>query len=187
MPSDVEISNIQSHRFRYSRWVARRSAAVAMIAFYALMVWVLMGWGDVNNFLEVAVLVTAAIPALVYIILSRHALTRLVVSPDGINAPYGILRQIGWNEIDTARYMPKRPLFLPPREWLLLTLKSDVAPLNRIPLPANIEKWLFTRSDIRIPLHVLSAPSGEVLSSIERFMPVVEMDLQPDLPVLHRF
>ncbi len=187
MPTDSEQSNFRTDRFLYSRWAARRTAAFMMIILYAFLIWPLVGQGGrLNSWMEVLVIATAAIFALVYVIISRHPITRLLVGPDGLHAPYGILRQVGWHEIESVEYIHRRPLFLPPREWLVLSLKPQSAPLSRLPVPANFESWLIRNAGLRIPLHKLRAPSGEVLSSIERFMPVVDMDLQTDIAASQR-
>ena len=187
MPTDTEQSNFRTHRFRYSRWAARRTAAFMMIILYAFLIWPLFSRGSgLNSWMEVIVIAIATIVALVYVIISRHPITRLLVGPDGLHAPYGLLRQVGWHEIDSAEYIQKRPLFLPPREWLVLSLKPEAGPLSRLPVPARVENWLIRKAGLRIPLHMLRAPSGEVLSSIERFMPVVEMDLQTDVAASQR-
>lgn len=178
MPTDLDTTTLQTHRFLYNRWAARRTAAFTMVILYAFLLWVILGQGGrLSSWLELVVIVTAAVVALVYLVLSRHHITRLCVGPDGIWSPYGMLRQIAWHEIESARYMAKRPLFLPSREWLHLTLKPGTGPLARIPLPSALENWI-GHAGVRIPLHVLRAPSGEVLASVERFMPVAETDLQ---------
>ena len=187
MLTDTVQSDFRTHRFRYSRWAARRTAAVMMIILYAFLIWPLVGEGDhQNSWMEVLIIATAALVALVYVIISRHPITRLTVGPDGLAAPYGILRQVKWHEIESAKYTQKRPLFLPAREWLVLSLKPEAAPLSRLPVPPVIENWLIQNAGLRIPLHMLRAPSGEVISSIERFMPVVEMELHTDITASQR-
>lgn len=180
MPSQDDQTSSRTHKFRYSRWAARRTAALTMVVLYSFLLWLILGQdGQPGNWLQLLLIIGTAAVAFVFLVISRHPVTRLCVGPEGIFIPYGILRQIGWHEIEIADYTVKRPMFFGPREWLELSLKPDAAPLLRVPFPMIIEKWLIGRT-IRIPLHVLRSPSGEVLSSVERFMPVVETDLQTD-------
>ena len=177
----AEHTTLDTHRFLYNRWAARRTAAFMMIVLYVVLIWIILGQGSsLNSWLEFFVIGSAAAFALVFIVISRHPITRLLVCPEGISAPYGILRQIAWHEIEAARYIPKRPLLLAPREWIHLQLKPNVSNLSRLPLPPLFDKWL-ARTGVWIPMHLLRAPSGEILSSVERFMTVIETDLEPEL------
>ncbi len=186
----AEHSTGETHRFVSNRWAARRAAAAMMVVLYAIILWIVLGKeSDLSSWFEFTIISFIAALALVFLIISRHPITRLRVGPDGVSVPFGILRQVAWHEIQDAHYILKRPLILPPREWMHLTLKPKGTTISRVPLPAGVQNWL-RRVGIWIPLHLLRDPSGEILSSIERFMPVTESDLDPqpsERPGFRRF
>lgn len=179
--ADFDQSKHQTHRFLYSRWVARRTAAVTMVIFYAILLYVLTGHEQrVSTWIAGPLVGIVFLTALGFLIISRHPITRLTVGPGGISTPFGLQRRVGWGEIETISFVSRHPLFLPQREWLIVSLKPGAPPLSRIPLPGAVQQWLHPKDTMRIPLHVLRAKSNDVIFSVERFVQVTEID-----PVAH--
>ena len=166
--------------FLYNRWVARRTAAMTMIVLYLCLIWVILGQDGASYPLRALVIIACALFAAIFMVISRHPITRLRVGPDGLTAPFGLMRRIKWQDIESAHYVPKRPLLWYAQEWLHVRLKPGTTGVLRIPLPRNLEEWVLEKVGVHVPLHALHDPSGEVLASIERFMPVLQTDLAPE-------
>jgi hypothetical protein len=151
-----------------------------MIVLYAVLLWIIFGNGHESLFgwVELALVLSAAAVSVVFIILSRHSFPLLRVGPDGLEFPLRPYRRIEWHEIERALYIPHRPLFWSAREWLQIELRPDSSGPFPIPFFGRLRRWFMPNATLRVPLHVLRAPSGDVLSSVERFMQVVETDLQ---------
>ena len=139
--------------------------------------WIIMGRSGPGYYLEAIVLAACGGMAALFLIISRHPITRLKVGPDGITSPFGLMRRIRWHDIEKAQYILKRPIFWYEQEWLHIQLKPGTIGVLRFPMPAKLELWLLDRIGVFVPLHALADPSGEVLASIECFMPVVQTDL----------
>ena len=162
--------------FLYSRWVARRTAAMTMIVLYACILWVMFGKSSDGYLLEALILAACGGIAAIYMIISRHPVTRLHIGPDGISAPFGTIRHVKWRDIDKAVYVPKHHILWYPQEWLVFQLKPGTTGILRIPMPRKIEQWILDRLGVRFPLHALGNPSQDVLESVECFMPVLQAD-----------
>lgn len=170
-----------THRFRYSRWVARRTAALTLVVLYGTLVAVIFGRHDgVIGLAEAMIVAACAGIAALYMVIARHPVTRLTVGPEGIASPLGLMRRIAWHQIEGARYAQRAPVFWYGQEWLHLDLKPGTSGLLRLPLPEGIEARLLERTGISIPLHRLRDPSGVVLGSVERFMPVAHDTPEPE-------
>jgi hypothetical protein len=175
---DLQSMPSTTHRFLYNRWMARRTVAMAMILLYPTLIAMIFGNpGPILALFEGLVLGVCLVVATVFMIISRHPVTRLTVGPDGLTSPFGLLRSIAWHEIERAHYVPRRPVFWHAQEWLYLELRPRTSGVLRLPLPSWIEAWFLSRLGVRVPLHALRDPSGEVLASIERFVSVIQTDL----------
>jgi len=182
MPTDAvtwpEMHATETHSFRHSRWAARRIASVAMIVLYSGLIWVIFGngTGAVPDWIEVALLASAALFATIFLILSRHPVSLLRVGPDGLEFPFKIYQKIEWHEVERASYVPYGSPAWSAHEWLRIELRPGRARHFSPSLAGFFRRWFTPRSRLYVPLHDLRAPSGDVLSSVERFVPVVESE-----------
>ena len=151
-----------------------------MLVLYGFLLWLLFGQAArLNNFFEFVVVVVAAAVALIYVILSRHPITRLRIGPKGISAPYGIIRRIAWDEVDRVEYQDLRSIMFPRRDVLVVSFKPGIPQVAKVPLPEFAEDWLHRRG-LRVPLNVLRDPLAEVLNTVEQYAHGLETDLQSE-------
>lgn len=176
----LERQALETHHFRYCKGFARRSAALPLIILYAILVWQLFGTDILPGWVAAAIITVTATIALVWIVLSRHPATRLSVGPDGFAFPVGLTRRIGWSEINRITYS-SRPSVVHSRDWLVIEIKDDAPARYTLPfLPHAITALPQSRA-VRVPLHALASSSGDVLASVERFMPVIDLTLAEPL------